>query len=75
MTDNQTCYVCEKPCRPGAGLTDDGGRRHIKCPVPDPGTQARRRLAIARARSVQQDRRRMQAKGIRAEVHSDDSER
>ncbi len=75
MTDNQTCYVCEKACRPGQGITDNGGRRHIKCPVPNPELQARRRLAMTEANSVRRQRRTTQATGIGAEVHDDDSER
>lgn len=56
MADNQTCYVCNRPCRPGRGLTDNGGRRHIECPVPDPMATKRRseQMKALRAKQVAQ---------------------
>ncbi len=73
MTDNQTCYVCETACRPGAGITDNGGRRHIVCPSPE--KIARMRSSVSRINAGRRRESRTQANGTGAEVHNDDSER
>ena len=65
-TDNQTCAACGKPCRPGAGIAEDDGRRHIKCPDADPQKLARRQLAMAKVNSARWHRSRTQGAGIRA---------
>ena len=71
MNDNQTCYVCERPCRPGRGITDNGGRRHITCPVSSPAQLAQRQLALAKARSRRQSAATLEGTAI-AEVRVND---
>jgi len=51
----QVCYVCGQNARPGRGMTDLKGRRHVVCPPPKPKKALSEALkAYHKARKVSQ---------------------